>query len=226
MWNTLQLIAAIVGAIAFIGSIFYSRVQLKNDYRNRLVTRIVTGALLLAMGVLSVFGGNNLAIMLGMIWAALGDILLAMCDNTIQKGQLHVGLLKWGVICFIWQYVFVSLRLISVLFNLYSILVTLALVLIMLTIWSLSKVKVRGIAVHAVVYSAALSFMTASAVMLTLLVGGAANTLLLIGTALAYISGLMLLPSYLNPEKSKLSMLLRAPVHMLGCVLIIGACMI
>ena len=98
MWNTVQLIGAILGVLALIGSICYSRVQLKRNYRTRLITRIVTGVLIIAMAAVSMAKGGTLAFLLASIWIALGDIMLAMCDNTIDRGQMHIGLFRLSLI--------------------------------------------------------------------------------------------------------------------------------
>lgn len=223
MWNTVQLIGAILGVLALIGSICYSRVQLKRNYRTRLITRIVTGVLIIAMTAVSMAKSGTLAFLLASIWIALGDIMLAMCDNTIDRGKMHVGLFRWALICFVWQYVFTSIGLVSELFNFYSLAATLALTLIMFVIWSLCGVKVRDAAIHSVLYAVFLSFMLSCGIVIMIMNSSSGNIMFVVGAALIYLSAGTLLPGYVSKKEKKLSTLVRPPLHMLGCVIMTGA---
>ena len=223
MWNTVQLIGAILGVLALIGSICYSRVQLKRNYRTRLITRIVTGVLIIAMAAVSMAKGGTLAFLLASIWIALGDIMLAMCDNTIDRGQMHIGLFRWALICFVWQYVFTSIGLISELFNFYSLAATLVFTLIMFVMWSLAGVKVRDAVVHSILYAVLLSFMLSCGIVIMIANSSAGNIMFVVGSAITYLSAAALLPGDISKKETRLATLIRPPMHMLGCVIMTGA---
>ncbi len=223
MWNTVQLIGAILGVLALIGSICYSRVQLKRNYRTRLITRIVTGVLIIAMAAVSMAKGGTLAFLLASIWIALGDIMLAMCDNTIDRGQMHIGLFRWALICFVWQYVFTSIGLISELFNFYSLAGDLSVYAYNVCNVVFRRVKVRDAVVHSILYAVLLSFMLSCGIVIMIANSSAGNIMFVVGSAITYLSAAALLPGYISKKENRLATLIRPPMHMLGCVIMTGA---